>query len=140
MLAVFYSNGIGILSAALGGMVGLAVFMPIYMMGGMGAGDVKLMGSLGMHAGWLLTMEIAVVSALVGGLWAGISIVKQSETAASLKLNCRLLLRMALPEKKTAAIPRRETPIMKSGSAGTLPYAVVIAIGTGLVIASRFMV
>lgn len=139
MLAVFSLEGMGTVACLLGGLAGFTVFMPLYLAGGVGAGDVKLMGSLGMHAGWLMTLEIAVVSALVGGLWAVTSIVQRSETVAWLRLKCRLLLGLALHEKKTSAIPRREPPIMKSGSAGTLPYAVVIAIGTGLVIASRFM-
>ena len=39
-------------AALLGGLVGLAVFFPIFALGGLGGGDVKLMAALGAWIGW----------------------------------------------------------------------------------------
>lgn len=139
MFAVFSLGGMGFAECLLGGLVGMAVFMPIYLLGGMGAGDVKLMGSLGMHAGWLLTLEIAIASALVGGLFAVVIFVMRSEPAAWLRLKCREMLGMTMSSNTPSVKVRNHPPVMKAGSEGTLPYAVVIAIGTGLVIGARFM-
>lgn len=140
MLAVFFPCGMGIAECLLGGLVGIAIFMPLYTLGGMGAGDVKLMGSLGMHAGWLLTLEIALVSALVGGLFAVALLLMRSDPATWLRLKCRAMLGMTLFSNTPQGIARNHPPVMKAGSTGTLPYAVVIAIGTGLVVATRFLV
>lgn len=69
MLSVFMPGGQGLTPSLLGGLVGLAVFMPLYLLKGMAAGDVKLMGVIGLYAGAALTLDIALLTALIGGLW-----------------------------------------------------------------------
>jgi prepilin peptidase CpaA len=49
--------------------VGLVSLLPLYAIGGMGAGDVKLMAGLGAWMGPRLTLGAFVASALVGGLF-----------------------------------------------------------------------
>ena len=49
--------------------IGLMVFMPLYLLKGMAAGDVKLMGVIGLYSGAALTLDIALLTALIGGLW-----------------------------------------------------------------------
>ena len=36
---------------------------------GMAAGDIKLMGVIGLYSGAALTLDIALLTALIGGLW-----------------------------------------------------------------------
>src|SRR5262245_30574624 len=48
--------------------VGLVSLMPLYAIGGMGAGDVKLMAGLGAWMGPWLTFGAFVTSAVVGGV------------------------------------------------------------------------
>ncbi len=69
-----YSTWAGNLSglgAGLAGMaMGLACLLPLYAVGGMGAGDVKLMAGIGAWLGWQITLESFLVSAIVGAIMA----------------------------------------------------------------------
>ena len=58
----------GLGEAALGGLAGLGVFLLLYLMRAMGAGDVKLMAAAGTFLGFPLVLWGAVCSALAGGL------------------------------------------------------------------------
>jgi prepilin peptidase CpaA len=49
--------------------VGLVTLLPLYAIGGMGAGDVKLMAGMGAWIGPWLTLGAFVSSALVGGVF-----------------------------------------------------------------------
>ncbi len=62
----------GMLSAAAGLVVGLAFLMPLHVMGGMGAGDVKLLGVVGAFLGpW--GAFVAGAAALIAGAILGIA-------------------------------------------------------------------
>lgn len=64
-------GGLGGLGAGLLGMcVGLLTLMPLYAVGGMGAGDVKLMAGIGAWLGWEITLAAFCVSAVFGALMA----------------------------------------------------------------------
>ncbi len=69
MLSAFAPGGQGLTASLLGGLVGLMVFMPLYLLKGMAAGDVKLMGVVGLYSGAALTLDIALLTALIGGFW-----------------------------------------------------------------------
>ncbi len=69
MLSAFVPGGQGLAASLLGGLVGLLVFMPLYLLRGMAAGDVKLMSVIGLYAGAALTLDIALMTALIGGVW-----------------------------------------------------------------------
>lgn len=58
----------GLFQAILGLFAGLAIFFVPFAMGGMGAGDVKLMGAIGALMGWQFSVMTAVYSALIGGV------------------------------------------------------------------------
>ena len=69
MLSAFVPGAQGLYLSLLGAAVGLLIFMPLYLLKGMAAGDVKLMTVIGLYAGPQLTLDIALVSALIGGMW-----------------------------------------------------------------------
>ncbi|MFD2365220.1 prepilin peptidase [Pseudoduganella sp. GCM10020061] len=50
-----------------GALTGFLLFLPMYLLGGMGAGDVKLMLAIGAFAGPGLTLQIAAASCIAGG-------------------------------------------------------------------------
>ena len=122
MLALFAPNAFSLTQCALGGLAGLALLLPFDLAGGMGAGDVKLLSVLGMHAGWMHVIDIALVSALVGGLWSLALLILHWPGIAWLQ----------------AWTPwRRMTgPQMVQASRGTIPYGVVIAIGATVAMAA----
>lgn len=66
-----YCSGLTGLQFGLWGMViGLACLMPLYLVGGMGAGDVKLMAGIGAWLGASVTWNAFLVSTVVGGIMA----------------------------------------------------------------------
>jgi prepilin peptidase CpaA len=58
----------GIQAAALGWIVGLAMFLPFFLLGGMGAGDVKLLAALGAWFGPGDAFWLAIYASLAGGV------------------------------------------------------------------------
>ncbi|MCE9680771.1 A24 family peptidase [Halomonas alkalisoli] len=58
----------GILAAIFGLLVGLAILMPGYLMGFTGAGDAKLMASMGTFLGPIGVLQAGLASIVVGGL------------------------------------------------------------------------
>jgi prepilin peptidase CpaA len=57
-------------SALLGTLAGASVFLIFYLLGGMGAGDVKLMAGFGALLGWKLLFVAALWTAGCGGIMA----------------------------------------------------------------------
>lgn len=109
--------------------VGIAVgfgllFLPFYF-GGMGAGDVKLMAALGALLGASAIIQVFLYSAIVGGVLAVVSVVRERacrETAANIAAIClgwwsRLGSGHGLGDR-----PHR--------SVGNIPYGVAIGLGT----------
>jgi len=70
------AGGWGGLGAGLLGMsMGLVCLLPLYAVGGMGAGDVKLMAGMGAWLGWRITLQAFIVSVVVGALMAIVMVV-----------------------------------------------------------------
>jgi prepilin peptidase CpaA len=61
----------GIQSGAAGLLTGLAVLLPLYLSGGMGAGDVKLMAAVGVFLGAPAALIAGLVALLTGSAIAG---------------------------------------------------------------------
>src|SRR5581483_5743155 len=70
VFAVWSGGGAGLLWSLEGTALGLALLLPLYAIGGMGAGDVKLMAGVGAWVGPALTLGAFVASGVVGGLMA----------------------------------------------------------------------
>src|ERR1041384_3314318 len=60
----------GLVYSLAGTVVGLALLLPAYAIGGMGAGDVKLLAGVGAWVGGMTTLYAFAVSAIVGGIIA----------------------------------------------------------------------
>src|SRR6186713_2279816 len=71
LLVHFLSHGSsGLATAAAGWVIGTAVFLPFFLLGGMGAGDVKLMAALGAWLGPADAFWMAIYVSLAGGAMA----------------------------------------------------------------------
>ncbi len=66
---VYFGWG-GLGESLAGTAVGLALLLPAYMIGGMGAGDVKLLAGVGAWVGIWVTLYAFCVSAVIGGVIA----------------------------------------------------------------------
>lgn len=111
----------------LGGLaVGFGLFMPIYLLRGMSAGDVKLMAAVGAFVGPGMAFEIVLGTWAIGGVLALGAIVRERAMRAA----GRSLL--AIFQSGTSRARWHATPAAARAGAsmGTLPYAVAIALGT----------
>lgn len=81
-----YNQGVtGLLFGLKGFLVGLAIFFLPFAMGGLGAGDVKLLATIGLLKGTSFVVMAAIGTALVGGVLAVGLLLKQKRLLASLK-------------------------------------------------------
>nr|WP_314542762.1 prepilin peptidase [uncultured Massilia sp.] len=116
------------LLSALGGLaLGLALFLPLYLLRGMAAGDVKLMAVVGAFAGPHDTLSIAVLTWCAGGVMALLVVLVQGRMKAALGNVMHMARAVLAPGFASAAAPQRT-------SAGAIPYGVAIAIGTIIVL------
>ncbi len=71
LLYYFYLNGLdGLIFSTLGLMTGTCLLIVPYLMGGMGAGDAKLMGTVGAIVGVKGVIISFLLTAMIGGLYA----------------------------------------------------------------------
>ena len=56
--------------SAAGWAIGIGLFLPLFLLGGMGAGDVKLLGAVGAWIGPTAVLYAGLYSALAGGVLA----------------------------------------------------------------------
>ena len=112
--------------ASLGGwLTGVAIFFPPYALGGMGAGDVKLLAALGAWLGPHETVWLALYTALAGGVLAVVVGLARGYLRQALR-NIWLLL---MHWRVFGPRPLREVSL--EGSSGPrLAYGVAIFIGT----------
>jgi len=103
--------------ALIGALAGGGLLFLVYIAGGIGAGDVKLMAAVGALSGrWQLAISALVYSALVGAAIALGILVWRGELRKGLKASVRTIFRFR----------RRET----TDPPLTIPYGVAIGIGT----------
>lgn len=111
----------------LGTAVGLALLLPAYAVGGMGAGDVKLLAGVGAWVWGTVTLYAFCLSALAGAAIA-VAMVLLRRSWAHHKSQFWMIFQEILtvrdPEK-LAAIAAERKPTML-----LLPYGIPIAIGT----------
>ena len=115
----------GMLSAAAGFLVGLMFLMPLYAMGGMGAGDVKLLGVVGAFLGPSGACVAGAVALIAGALLGVIYIVWRSIQPALAYQAWRLAQSYYAENPRAPAPLSLITPIRGSG----FGYAPAIAAG-----------
>lgn len=100
----------GLTTALAGAAVGLAIFLPFYLTGGMGAGDVKLMAAVGS----LTTVKIAALSAAfglcLGGVYALMLITSRGEWTAFLQRYAVAIHSKHISSPNTDSIAGRRFP------------------------------
>jgi prepilin peptidase CpaA len=116
--------------------LGFGVYFVLYVMHAMGAGDVKLMAAVGALVGWQDWVGIFVVTALLGGVMAGILAASHGRIQQTLRNVLFILTEMK--SGRPAYIKREELDVRSPKSMG-LPHGAVIGVGAVffLVLAGR---
>jgi len=115
----------GLLSSMTGWLLGAVIFFPIFALRGMGAGDVKLLASVGAWLGPANIISVALITSIAGGL-LGLGVALAHGYVATAFRNV-----VALVGYWRLAGPRPLPEVTLEGTRGPrLAYAVPIAIGT----------
>ncbi|HEV7815807.1 MAG TPA: prepilin peptidase [Janthinobacterium sp.] len=123
------------LPAWLGGMLtGFFVLLPLYLMRGMAAGDVKLMAMVGSFTGPLLALQICFATFLIGGVMALLIVLVKRRLRDALHNMQFLLSHVLLRAIGIPVVPMALTP---GSSVGGMPYGLAIALGTLLLLGWR---
>src|SRR5260370_37188428 len=88
------------------------IYFPLYLLRGMGAGDVKLMAAVGSIVGWRNWLGIFIITALVGGLAAVALLVSRKRLRKGPSNVCYLILELL---SFRPPFPTREEPGVSSG-------------------------
>ena len=131
---LFYHGFVGgtgeFTGSLLGALFGFTVLVPFYCMGGMGAGDVKLMAAVGAWLGMPQTFAVFIASSLAAGCYALYLIIahgKVTETYVNFKI---LWHRLRAIGRYLGAEDNVEAAVSRADRASRLiPFAAMVAIG-----------
>jgi prepilin peptidase CpaA len=125
--AAWSGGGPGLLWSLGGTALGLALLLPLYAIGGMGAGDVKLFAGVGSWVGPSLTLGAFVTAAFAGGLIALAMIAWTGEYARHW-----VMLQTIVHEIVTVRDPSRlsERAVARKPNMMLLPYGIPLAVGS----------
>lgn len=126
----WFIKGLDGLLFGLGGLVvGIGVLLIPYLMGGMGAGDAKLMGAVGGVIGAKAVLIAFILTAIVGGVYALVLILIY-------RRHFRGFFKNQVTTLKTLILTRKyiPDPVGAHNKRPKLCYGLAIAIGTGLYI------
>ena len=119
-------NPLSVVSVGLAGCaVGLVLFVPLYLLRAMAAGDVKLMMMVGAFCGPELTVEVSMATYCAGGLLALLIVVARGRAMEAAR-NVRSMLLTLMWRMAAAPLAAEPAP----PSVGSMPYGVAIAAGT----------
>lgn len=118
--------GIGVDSSLAGAAAGFALFLPLYVLKGLGAGDVKLLAAVGAFTGWPGILPTAMFALIAGGLLSLAGALAMRRLPAVLG-NIRTGIYLSFAKVAARRLPTAaDFPL----SAQRMPYALAIAAGT----------
>ncbi len=120
----------GLGNSALGLVFGFAILLLAYAMGGMGAGDVKLMAAIGAWLGMPLTYYVFIASALAGGVYA-VALLVLGGGLHEVLINLQVLwLRARAFGRQLGSEARVEAEVRRDDRRRRLiPFAAMVAVG-----------
>lgn len=117
----------GLKHAALGFGVALLIYFPLYLLRGMGAGDVKLMAALGALMGWQYWVVVFVLTSAVGLVLALVLMLTRGRFRQTLSNTGYLVWEMM--HFRAPHLKHEELDI-SNPRAFTLPHGAVVGLGT----------
>ena len=106
--------------------LGLLMFLPLYLMRGMAAGDVKLMATVGAFLGPAMVFQASLATYCAGGVMALLIVLARGHGRVAFA-NIGALLHPLLLRLGGAPLAPDSAPVP---SVGGMPYAVAITCGT----------
>lgn len=125
----FYGGLPGLAFSLSGALIGLLLLLIPYFLGGMGAGDVKLLSVIGAFGGGRFVLISFLVGAMIGGLISVVILMRRKELKSTL-----ISLMLFSPTLKK---PQNLNDEMKDARQEKFPYGIAIAIGTFIAIFSH---
>lgn len=123
VLSLLLPSGQGLVASLSGWALGLAILLPFYALGVMGAGDVKLLAMVGAFTGPAGAFGIGLYSMIAGGVLAlGVALAGGRLREALRNVQVMLVTGLSAP-----APAAQETVAVTSGR---LPYGVAILVGS----------
>ena len=119
-------HGLPVQAILLGGLIGLVLYLPLYAVRWVGAGDAKLMAVVGMFVGPSGAALIAFYSFMAGGI-LGVAMLAVQGGWGSAWERLSLLFRSLVLRLRGVPIPM---PVNSQGQTLRLPYALAILAGT----------
>jgi len=113
-----------------GAVFGFGILIAPYAMGGMGAGDVKLMSGIGAWLGLTMTYQVFIASAIAAGLYALVLIIMSSKLVETW-INLQILWhRVTVFGRYLGADERVEEQVKRDDRRKrVIPFAAMVAIG-----------
>lgn len=122
VLQGFYSGSDGLKGSLLGFAVGFGILLVPYLLGGFGAGDVKLLALIGAIKGWPFVVNTALYMAVIGGIISLAIIVFHKQTLNFLRQLGKMIFYSMYGIKTKIETP--SAPFLKK-----YPYGVAIVGG-----------
>jgi prepilin peptidase CpaA len=124
----------GLFEGLLGGLVGLALFLPLHALRTLGAGDVKLLAMAGIWLGAQAVLLAALWTLVAGGLLSLVWAVASGQWRHVV----RNFKHMVFATAASALARQRPAVARPVHPTGRLPYAVAIAAGSTFELARRW--
>jgi prepilin peptidase CpaA len=122
---MYQTSGVWLSLKGLG--LALLIYFPLFLLRGMGAGDVKLMAALGAIVGWQNWLGILIVTAIFGGIAALVVVIVNGRLRKTLENIWFIGLSIRKREAPYAGNPQLD---VRTDQGVRLPHGVVIAFGT----------
>jgi prepilin peptidase CpaA len=116
-------SGLGL--SIVGWIVGIAIFFPVFALGGMGGGDVKLLGAIGAWLGPASVIWVGLFSGIAGGVLA----IAVAAFSGYLKQALRNVWGLLLYWRVAGIRPQPELTLTAGPNAPRLAYAVPMLAG-----------
>lgn len=120
----------GLWGSLAGALTGLGILVVFYVMGGMGAGDVKLMTGVGAWLGLEQTFYVFIASSLAAGVYA-VVLILLTGTVAETWLNVQTLwIRLAMIGRVAGDPGRMEVEVSRADRRRrVIPFGAMVALG-----------
>ncbi|TGE32428.1 prepilin peptidase [Desulfosporosinus sp. Sb-LF] len=122
LLHTFQGGVSGLTSSLLGAVTGFVLLFLPYLLGGMGAGDVKLLAVIGAFGGAHFVITSVLYGAVIGGLISAVLLARRKAFGNTLK---HFLLFIPILQK-----PQHINVAMNNVRQEKFPYGIAIALGT----------